>query len=68
MKEWLLSADDAILAMCEPDAKFGLANEIFVNVEQPVSMDLKCPWTWTNFGQNIIGKIVMAIREKIRKK
>jgi hypothetical protein len=51
--------------MCEPDAKFGLANEIFVDVEQPVSMDLKCPWTWTNFGQNIIGNIVMGIREKI---
>jgi hypothetical protein len=51
--------------MCEPDAKFGLANEIFVDVEQPVSMDLKCPWTWTNFGQNIICNIVMGIREKI---
>ncbi len=65
MKKWLLSTDDAILTMCEPDAKFGLANEIFVDVEQPVSMDLKCPWTWTNFGQNIIGNIVMGIREKI---
>jgi hypothetical protein len=68
MKEWLLSTDDAILAMCEPDAKFGLANEVFIDVEQPVSMGLKCPWTWSNFGQNIIGNIVMGIREKLRKK
>ncbi len=31
MKTWLLNTGDAILAMREPDGKFGLENEIFLD-------------------------------------
>jgi len=67
MKEWLLSTDDAILGMSEPDDKFGLGNEILLD-DKCFSSQLKKPWTWRNFGQNIVGIMVMGIRHELRKK
>jgi predicted NAD-dependent protein-ADP-ribosyltransferase YbiA (DUF1768 family) len=67
MKTWLLNTGDAILAMSEPDGKFGLGNEIFLD-DNYFPSQLKKPWTWRNFGQNIVGIIAMGIRDELRKK
>jgi predicted NAD-dependent protein-ADP-ribosyltransferase YbiA (DUF1768 family) len=66
MKEWLLSTDDAILARSEPDDKFGLENEILLG-DRCFPNQLKKPWTWRNFGQNIVDIIAMGIRDGLKK-
>jgi ribA/ribD-fused uncharacterized protein len=62
LKDWLASTGDAVLTyLFYPETS---GNKIWGICIDPQNTDFLKPETWINYGENLIGNIVMCIRNK----